>query len=996
MKKINIVKKIVFILLLTISVFSFHKTINVNNFDNYIEIIKKVESEEEAYLLASKYDLTLLDISPYNIGKYKINTNNYNEIIDKGFYVNKSLINAYTPTDPYYQYQDELIDTNINQVWNYTLGDGVVVAIIDTGIIASNLEFENSISPLSYNSVTRIVGINAVTDDDGHGTSVASILSANHNNGNGLAGVAPNAEIMIIKANKINEEGESRFSESDLVDAIYYAVDNGADIINMSLGGEGYNQLMQDAVNYAYDNQVIIVAAAGNDGDNSVIYPAAYNNVISVAATDEFREVADFSVYNEFVDISAPGVDIVNITMDNNAVIGNGTSFAAPIISGVLALYKSGYPDDDIEKLINKLYSSAIDISIPGKDIYSGHGYLDAYSGYIYDLYKVSFLNYDDSILKEQYVTAGDSATYNVIPVKEEDEGFCYEFVGWDTDFSVVNKDLIIKPIFNAIIKKYTYSFFDDNNTIIKQELANYETVITAPNDPVKESSEMYDYTFLGWDPIFIEGSLLRTDVNYHAVYSGVLREFTVSYYDFFDVLVKEERVIYGEPVNGFMLDNYQDEQFDYIFSYWDSELSNITSDLIVKPIFVKQLRKFSVDYFDYFGEFIKSEEVEYGLSPLSFVIETIFDDVYKYEFISWDQDLSYIINDLAVYPLYSQEYKKYTVNFYDYFGELNKSEQVIYSKNAIEHVLDLDYDEEFEYHFIDWKQDFTNVTKDLEIYPLFGKIKRKYNISFAMNDNVITRELVFGEQPIIDFDTSFTGYDFLGWDREIIFVSGETTYTAIYRIKTYRVRFLDGDDLLDEIIINYNESIYSLPQIPVKEGYNSEYEEVNLINIKEDLTINVIHNPKSYLIVIKLEDNDIERQTMNYGDFLEEYPAIQEKKGYDVVYPETLPLEIKENLVLDIKYERKIYKVTYLDKLGLVFRSDNVLYGEIVEEYNMDDDKFSGWYLDEKLFDFNTPIFEDIILKPKYKSRGCLSGLSYTWFSIFALVFFIIRKRKI
>ena len=194
MRKTDIFKKIIFILFFIISVISFQKSININNNESYIEVIRKVDSEEEAYFLASQYNLTLIDISPYNIVKYQTNENELNKILNEGFYINNSFSPAYTPTDPYYNYQNEITDTKINQVWNYTLGDGVVVAIIDTGIVASNLEFKNSISTLSYNSVTRTVGISEVTDDDGHGTSVASILAANHNNRNAMAGVAPNVE----------------------------------------------------------------------------------------------------------------------------------------------------------------------------------------------------------------------------------------------------------------------------------------------------------------------------------------------------------------------------------------------------------------------------------------------------------------------------------------------------------------------------------------------------------------------------------------------------------------------------------------------------------------------------------------------------------------------------------------------------------------------------------------------------------------------------------
>lgn len=997
MIKTNKLKQIIIILFITLFVFSLKKEIKFNNIDNnYQEVIRKVESEEEANTLAINYDLTLIEISNYNIVKYKVNKDNYEILLNNGFYSNNKYNTAYTPTDPYYEYQDELVDTTINGIWNYTLGDGVIVAIIDTGIIASNREFKNSISLLSYNSVTRQVGIDKVNDIDGHGTSVASILAANHNNNFGLAGIAPNVEIMVIKASIIDDEGDSTFRESDLLDAVYYAVDNGAHIINMSLGGKGYNQLMQDAVDYAYLNDVIVVAAAGNEGDDSIFYPASYDHVISVGATKQTREIADFSNYNIYVDICAPGVDIVNISMDNTVVIGNGTSFASPIIAGVLALYKSSYPDVSIDELITRLYSFAIDISLPGKDIYSGHGYVDAYAGYISALHKVTFLNYDGEILKEEYVATNDKATGNIIPEKPEDEGYTYEFSGWDTDFSVVTGDIIVRPIFNSVIKSYSYSFYDEDFTLLKQEIAEYNSVILAPANPTKESSEMYDYTFTSWDPIFEKGRLLTSDVLYVAVYSRSLREFIVSFYDLDDILVKDQVILYGESFTDFDLDNYQDEQYNYIFKNWDTDLTFIKNDLTVKPIFDIETRKFLVNYYDYFGELVESEVVEYGSPASKFTIDTAYDDIYKYDFLSWEQDLSFVTTNKELNPIYSREYRKFNVEFYDYFGEIFKNEIVSYLESAPFYTLDIAYDTQYEYQFIKWEQDFTNVTSDLKIYPLFNKLGREYNVSFVLMNNVIDKKVIYGETPIIDFETTITGYDFLGWNEEITPVSIDMTYTAIYSIQTFIVKFMDGNNLIEEVSVDYNDSINILPTIPIKEGYTSSYEDADLNNIKEDLEVRAIYTIIRYVVIIMLDNVEIERYLIDYGSNIENYPEVSKKEGFDIVFPQDLPFEVKENIVLNIKYDKSFFNISYADKLGVVFRSDKVFYGEKAEEYRLDDNKFIGWYLDGKVFDFNNPIYENIILKPKYKSFGCSSNSSYTWVSMFALALFIIRKRKI
>jgi serine protease len=253
------------------------------------------------------------------------------------------LYRAFTPpNDPDYSKQWNLHNINIEAAWDETKGNGVTVAVIDTGV-----------TPVADLKQTKFVkGYDFVSDrieaddDNGHGTHVAGTIAQSTNNAFGVAGVAYEAKIMPLKV--LSSAGGGTIA--DIAEAIRFAADNGADVINMSLGGAGESKLMQEAVDYAYNKGVVVVAAAGNENRNSASYPARYPHVISVAALDAANNKAPYSNYGAGVDIAAPGGSeagkIVQHTIDpesGQAVFAGfqGTSMAAPHVAGVAALIKA-------------------------------------------------------------------------------------------------------------------------------------------------------------------------------------------------------------------------------------------------------------------------------------------------------------------------------------------------------------------------------------------------------------------------------------------------------------------------------------------------------------------------------------------------------------------------------------------------------------------------------------------------------------------------------
>ncbi len=313
------------------------------------------------------------------------------------------------PTDPYYteQYFHSMIDSP--SAWNITKGsEDVVVAVIDTGIDVSHPEFAGRISPKSCNIVTKQVGAEYAEDDINHGTHVAGIIAAAQNNGQGGCGIAPNITIMAIKANNKNSRG---FSNDSIADAIYYAAENGADIINMSLGAYefiGFSAIIQKAVRYAYSQGVTLVAAAGNESYGKVSYPAAYQEVIAVSSVDTKGKMSSFSNYGSEVDLAAPGSNVYSTNLGDGYTVLSGTSMASPVVAGVAALIKSQFPELSPAEIKQRLLITAQDRSDVGRDDQYGYGIVNAYTAVsrLSDLHRVTFVDGTRTICTE-YVKDG-------------------------------------------------------------------------------------------------------------------------------------------------------------------------------------------------------------------------------------------------------------------------------------------------------------------------------------------------------------------------------------------------------------------------------------------------------------------------------------------------------------------------------------------------------------------------------------------------------------
>ncbi|WP_416986088.1 type VII secretion-associated serine protease mycosin [Streptomyces sp. T028] len=277
---------------------------------------------------------------------------------------------------------------NLDELWAQSTGKGVRVAVIDTGVDVKNPQLSKAVDaskgrnllPAKNSKGEKIDRGNnqGTTDTVGHGTRVAGIIAARPAKGTGFVGLAPDAVIIPVKQN--NAEGDG--TALTLATSIRYAVDAGADVINISQDTANAvepDPSLEQAVDYALDNQVVVVASAGNDGlggNVKVTYPASYEGVLAVAASDRNNERAAFSQSGDFVGVAAPGVDMVSTVPGNGHCSDNGTSFSAPYVAGVAALLKSKYPNWTAREIVAQIEQTA-ERSIPGRDRLVGWGVID-------------------------------------------------------------------------------------------------------------------------------------------------------------------------------------------------------------------------------------------------------------------------------------------------------------------------------------------------------------------------------------------------------------------------------------------------------------------------------------------------------------------------------------------------------------------------------------------------------------------------------------------
>jgi serine protease len=280
------------------------------------------------------------------------------------------------PNDPRYgdQYADQQV--NANDAWDTTFGDsGVSIGVVDQGVKYDHPDLDGNMDGSVSNYGRDFVDSDSdpypdSLQDEYHGTHVAGISAAEIDNGEGVTGIGNSS---VLSGRALSEQGSG--STGDIADAVQWAADQGCDVINLSLGGGGYTDTMKNAVQYATNNGALVVAAAGNDGQGSVSYPAAYSECLAVSALDPDETLASYSNYGSAIELAAPGTNVLSTWTDDAYNKISGTSMATPVVAGVAGLALAQY-DLTPQELRDHLKATAVDVGLSSDK--QGSGRVDA------------------------------------------------------------------------------------------------------------------------------------------------------------------------------------------------------------------------------------------------------------------------------------------------------------------------------------------------------------------------------------------------------------------------------------------------------------------------------------------------------------------------------------------------------------------------------------------------------------------------------------------
>lgn len=372
-----------------------------------------------------------------------------------------------SPNDPLYPEQWNLQKILSNESFDVSLGGFSQIAVVDTGVDPNHPDLAGLIKQ-GFNTID---GTQDSSDDHGHGTHVAGIAAAYTNNGEGIASVSFKSTILPVKV--LNKDGIGTYA--DVAEGIIWATDNSSRIINLSLGGSSDSETLKRAVNYALNKGSLLIAAAGNNGNDAPVYPASYPGVLAISASDQNDSLAGFSSFGKNIFVASPGVSITSTVLAGSYATYHGTSTAAPHLSGLLALTLAKQEDLSNNQLIETIKQTA-DKTGPypydenGWNQYFGYGRINA-----------------GKTLKE---TISEEPTPTPTPKLEEEKSppptermpkeyqFTFELQGIVENFDAAQSKLVIKvdggtPDVMKIISGNLVDLYVDSQTRIKYQGRN-------------------------------------------------------------------------------------------------------------------------------------------------------------------------------------------------------------------------------------------------------------------------------------------------------------------------------------------------------------------------------------------------------------------------------------------------------------------------------------------------------------------------------------------
>lgn len=479
-------------------------------------------------------------------------------------------------------------------------------------------------------------------------------------------------------------------------------------------------------------------------------------------------------------------------------------------------------------------------------------------------------------------------------PTKAETEKTKFVYAGWDNDLKNVTADRTVNATFDAYTK-CVVTFINGNVEHSKTTYITGDNIVI-PSNPIKESTAQYEFEFKGWsldgsNVVDVAESVADEDITYYAVYDSILRYYTITFLDYDGKVLQSSLVAYGTIPFCESPTREETAQYFYDFDGWDKEVSVVTSDTTYMATYLATLRTYTVTWVDEDGSRLLESDVNvpYGTMP-SYDGATPTKQgnaQYTYTFKGWHIEKSVVTGDITYIATYTETVNKYTVLWKNEDGTILETDTTEYGKIPT-------YDREnptkastaqYDFVFAGWDTAISEVTKDVVYTATYDSLIRSYAIKFVNYDGALlkTQSVEYGSMPTAPTPTR-EGYDFTGWDKTVVAVTGEATYTAQYKIKTYTIKFVDyNGTVLSEQTVNHG-SMPTTPANPSRTGHTFTGWDSTVVTATANKTYTAQYEIQKFTITFKAWGGEVIRTDKNvpYGSSLT--PPTPTREGYTFI----------------------------------------------------------------------------------------------------------------
>lgn len=441
----------------------------------------------------------------------------------------------------------------------------------------------------------------------------------------------------------------------------------------------------------------------------------------------------------------------------------------------------------------------------------------------------VTFQNWDGTVLETaQYLPGEKVIPPTTIPERPSDAAASYTFVGWSPEVEACGGDMQYTAVYDSDYIDYTVQFLDYDGKVLAENTYHYGDAITVPTSPVRPADGMYTYTFIGWDHT-VESC--TGNAVYTAVYGTSRIDYLVEFVDEDGSVLSSVSYYYGDmPVAPKNPTKAATAQYTYTFAGWTPEVTAVTDHAIYTASYTAQVNSYTVTFCNDDGSVLSQTKVPYGQMPVAPVEPTKAATAeHSFTFTGWNKTIEKVTGDVTYTAVYSSEVNSYTITFLDDNGTVLSQSTVPYGQmptapeNPTKEVT-----AQYTYTFAGWSPEVTAVTGNATYTATYTALINSYTVTFCDEDGSVlsTGKVPYGQLPSVPENptkpaTAQYTYTFTGWDREIMKVTADAVYTAVYQsiLNEYTVTFLDEDGaVLQSATVPYGQ-LPTVPTEPTKEG---------------------------------------------------------------------------------------------------------------------------------------------------------------------------------